>query len=123
MPRSNDHLRQAEHNQDLLRSLDLETFPFRDWVATIAFYAALHYVQAWFAAQGRGMQFTTHERRNREMNNIAEFRPIVWPSYRTLADQSHLARYQCVWPSKNTVQHVIIPALNDIEKEIRRLLA
>ena len=123
MPRSLEHLKQAEHNQELLKSLDLDNSPFLDWAATIAFYAALHYVEAWFAVQGTGMHHTKHEQRNRAMNQVDEFRPIVWPNYRTLQDRSHDARYKCTHPSKNRVQYEILPSLDSLEKEIRRLLA
>ena len=123
MPRTHEHLQQAQHNQGLLKSLDLDNFLFLDWVATIAFYAALHYVEAWFASQGTGMHYTTHQERNRAMNQVDDFRPIVWPNYRTLQDRSHLARYQCTHPSKNRVQFEILPSLDRLEQEIRRLLA
>jgi hypothetical protein len=44
-------------------------------MATVAFYTALHYVEAWFAIQGRGMHFESHEKRHTEMGKVKEFAP------------------------------------------------
>lgn len=48
MPSSSEHLRQARHNFQLLEDLAgaglREGYP--DWVVTISFYAAVHYVEA-----------------------------------------------------------------------------
>ncbi len=123
MPRTHEHIQQAQHNQELLKSLDIDNFPFLDWVATIAFYAALHYVEAWFASQGKGMHYTAHQERNRAISQVDEFRPVIWPNYRALQDCSHLARYKCTHPSKKAIQFVILPNLDTLEQEIRRLLA
>ena len=48
MPESALHLAQAKHNEELLAFLDVhdKTEYFRDWYMTVAFYAALHYVEA-----------------------------------------------------------------------------
>lgn len=41
------HLRQAQHNEKLAQEL-LASMEYKDWIITITFYAAIHYVEAAF---------------------------------------------------------------------------
>jgi hypothetical protein len=52
---ANQHIRQAEHNEALADYL-LGT-PYPDWRCTVLFYAALHYVQAYFSSQDPPQRF------------------------------------------------------------------
>ena len=122
MPSYTNHIQQIERNRAFLNSVDIDNTPFLDWIATVAFYTALHCVEAWFAEQGHGMHFDSHEKRNQEMGKVAEFKKIIWPRYRELQTQSHRARYQCVIPTRPLIQTKVLPYLDEIEEEIHRLL-
>lgn len=41
------HLRQAQHNEGLLSEL-MASLSYKDWLVTVAFYSAIHYVEAAF---------------------------------------------------------------------------
>ena len=48
-----NHLRQAKHNEKLVDFLNKEIpDDFFDWKITIAFYATLHYVRAFYTSKG-----------------------------------------------------------------------
>ncbi|WP_287588253.1 hypothetical protein [Candidatus Borrarchaeum sp.] len=46
------HSKQAIHNERFLKDLLQGNTPYRDWVITVTFYTALHYVHAYFANIG-----------------------------------------------------------------------
>jgi hypothetical protein len=48
VPSEQRHLAQAQHNAELARLL-AQDMVYKDWIITITFYAALHYVEALFA--------------------------------------------------------------------------
>ncbi len=43
------HLRQAQHNEELIQLLGPDSREFPDWVITATFYSALHYLEAGFS--------------------------------------------------------------------------
>ncbi|HQE92009.1 MAG TPA: hypothetical protein PLH19_04885 [Anaerolineae bacterium] len=49
MPTADTHLHQAQHNHALIETLDPENTVYLDWIVTIAFYVAVHRVEAWLA--------------------------------------------------------------------------
>lgn len=61
---------------------------FPDWGAIMLFYAALHYVEAAFEAQGHHHQ--SHSERD---FSIRESHAQVWPAYARLKNESMKARY------------------------------
>jgi len=84
-----DHLRQANHNQRFLASLDSATFP--DWAATVMFYIAVHLVQRLFCVKGG--DGGSHDKRNRTLRRLY---PKVWREYHKLYAYSRVARYRCL---------------------------
>ena len=46
MPSASDHLKLAQHNADTIQHLLTGEGGFPDWVATVAFYQALHLIEA-----------------------------------------------------------------------------
>jgi hypothetical protein len=53
VPRKEEHLAKAQYDERFAASLDVKTTPFADWIVTALFYAALHYVEAYFATLKR----------------------------------------------------------------------
>lgn len=119
MPTAQAHLRQVQHNRGLLTALDPGTTPYLDWIVTIAFYAALHRIEAWFADKGLHLQ--DHAQRDDWLGRTKELRRNVWPRYKELEFQSRQARYQCVSFDRGFVQNQLLRYLDDIEQEMQRL--
>jgi len=90
-----------------------------DWVVTIAFYVALHRVEAWFA--GKGLHFKSHDQRDDWLTKARELRRGVWPRYKELEFQSRQARYQCVSFDRDFVQSRLLALLNEIERDMDTL--
>jgi len=117
MPTMQAHLRQVQHNRDLIAALDPSNTRFLDWVVTAAFYAALHRIEAWFA--DKGLHFGDHTQRDDWLSKVKELRRIVWPRYKELEFQSRQARYECVSFDRNFVQHRLLAFLDEIEQEMQ----
>ena len=120
MPEAHSHLRQTRHNRELILALDPASTPFLDWVVTVAFYAALHRVEAWFA--GKGLHFESHDQRDDWLTKAKELRRGVWPRYKELEFQSRQARYQCISFDRHFVQSDLLILLDEIEREIEALI-
>jgi hypothetical protein len=97
------HIRQAEHNEDLLRE---NCFPdpcssanlrYGDWIITIAFYAALHYIEAYLHTSGFRATFLDHRERNDYLKNFVSVRDAkvarILQKYIGLYKLSRLVRY------------------------------
>lgn len=89
MATENDHINLANHNHKLLVHL-LENGGFADWAATVAFYKAVHVVEAVFAADLH-VDSTSHTNRE-ETLKIAKFKEIS-KDYSHLLTASRIARY------------------------------
>ncbi len=95
------HVRQAKHNELLINHLDINKTIFHDWVVTITFYAALHYIEADFAQKSHIGHSTSHRERNRLVQR--EYNLQIYRSYRELYNNSRIARY--LWnPVSRTVR-------------------
>jgi hypothetical protein len=95
-----DHLHQAWHNQELAEKLTTrQGLEFRDWLITIAFYAAVHYVEAFFTTvTAIGHTDTAcpdnereHKFRRRKVKE--QLGPEPWKSYSKLMNASYHVRY------------------------------
>lgn len=89
MATENEHRRQAEHNQSFLDTIDADKYP--DWIATVSFYTAVHFVQMLFAK--RGGRTGSHRKRN---DTLRSRYADVWKHYQPLYSYSRLARYWCM---------------------------
>ena len=74
MPTERSHLRQAEHNRVLIETLDPKDPRFLDWIVTAAFYAAVHFIEAWLA--GINQHSSTHTDRDEWGGKIKEFQRV-----------------------------------------------
>lgn len=94
MPPQSDHLQQARHNSGLLATLNVTSPPYPDWGIVVAFYAALHLVEAYFA--GRQLHLREHPRRNAEVDKdpVLHKAGVDW-RYKRLYMLSRKARYDC----------------------------
>jgi hypothetical protein len=87
------HLLKAEKNEKFLSSFLMtvvEECP--DWVSVVAFYTALHFVEA-FLNKNHGLHFEYHEDRHSYMSNhLAE----IFNAYHHLYDLGYAARYESI---------------------------
>lgn len=84
-----DHIRLASRNHHLLAHL-VQIGGYPDWAATVAFYKAVHVVEAVFAAT-LGKHSTSHVDRQATLKTAA-FKSL-WKDYSHLAAASRVARY------------------------------
>ncbi len=89
MPNKANHLSTAIENQRVACKL-LDGDPSLAWATTIAFYSALHLVEALFATEDR--HFDSHPSRNQHLKNTRNLQSI-WLHYKQLYDYSLKARY------------------------------
>ena len=94
MATEEEHLTQAQHNNQFLATFDLAVSPYLDWAVTVIFYAALHYVRV-LAARSRFTNISSYADMDRVFERLDVFRrrEDVYVDYRQLKDDSREARY------------------------------
>ena len=99
MATEKDHLAKAAHNEKFLQMIGKE---FVDWRATVAFYVAVHLVEALFAPK-------QHSRGHRERNQYLKkhFRAI-YPEFYALYNYSLFVRYDCGQVDQKHVEEELI---------------
>ena len=117
MPAGARHLSAAAHNKQLARNLLASLEP--EWAAVLAFYSALHQVDAYFAQIA--LHPLNHEMRKSYIQRTGQLRQI-YADYRTLESRSRDARYDLVRISPSAVQQLIDNELEAIEGVVQRLL-
>lgn len=92
MPEQSSHLKLVNRNHELLRYLlpKLEEFP--DWVATVAFYKAVHLVESVFITDPNIRHADCHESRNLALKKYRKYEH-VYRHFRILYTMSLKARY------------------------------
>ena len=114
-----EHIQQAKHNEALEEYLRGTTY--FDWRATCLFYAALHYVQAYFVDQSPAQHFTKHSDRDTAIENDTHIGGI-WNDYRSLKDWSQKARYSGKKPTDDEFKNDISKSLVVVKKGINRYI-
>lgn len=89
MASETDHIRLANRNHDILLQL-VDGGAFLDWAVTVAFYKALHVVEAVFC-NDLGVHSTSHAEREKTLK-IARYRSI-FRNHGHLLTASRVARY------------------------------
>lgn len=86
------HIALSNRNQDFLEKLLAEPVPFSDWIATVAFYKAVHVAEAVFACKepAASQHSTDHSKRNHLLKTSY---PQIWTYYSLLYRASRIARY------------------------------
>lgn len=94
MSSETEHLKLALHNIEVLAYLS-EKPDFCDWTATVAFYTAVHVVEAVFFHDSKRIGFShiqNHEERERILKSVKSYQNL-YKHYRPLASASVIARY------------------------------
>jgi uncharacterized protein YciW len=112
-----DHLRAAVKNKDLANFLIQHGE--HQWAVVLAFYSALHFVEAYLAESG--LSAGTHTERGNQMVKISALRGIH-DHYRALQTRSEWVRYELKELSPKEVEALMNKNLQAIEQHIRQLL-
>jgi hypothetical protein len=86
-----EHVGKARENEESARSLGAPTICALEWSVTANSYAALHYVQAYFATQN--ITFKLHTNRATAIARDTALKTI-YQDYREMQDSSEAARYE-----------------------------
>jgi len=92
MPCDSEHLALAAHNQDLINHLIPSLDRFADWVTVVAFYKAVHIVEAVFFKSHPEKHGRNHENREYLLKATNHYQQI-YRFYRPLWSASTVARY------------------------------
>src|SRR5258708_7948386 len=94
MPNKNSHLELAKKNEDTIKYLLSDADNHPEWIATVAFYRALHLVEALFSVNSNvGTQHgSNHEQREKILKSDRRYSHI-WKHYRPLWAASMVSRY------------------------------
>ena len=117
MPDKIEHLEIARQNEHFVQSLDLSSGVARGWASTAAFYAALHYVEAFFAT--RGTHFSHHRSRDNNLVLHSETRSI-YDQYCELKNISSRARYYGLYPTDVDLKDQVLAALLEVRVEMMK---
>ena len=118
MPRLQQHLDKAKHNEEFVASLDWNTTPYLDWVVTGMFYAALQYVEAYLATQG--IHSVDHRARDSDIRRDPQLKPL-YSSYGELKNHSINARYMTTRFTTPDVQ-ALKPDLTSVRNHVLKLV-
>jgi hypothetical protein len=97
-----DHIHQAEHNENFGKLLLAQHAPYYDWLITVSFYAAIHYVEAAFNQDSNIKHTETCTPEGVSVHNHRQelvrqkYGKECWKSYRKLREASEDVRYLVV---------------------------
>lgn len=100
-----DHLQQWMSNRTLLEKIPDE---WPDWMATIAFYAAVHAVEAVFALDN--VHSNGHDARNLRLKRVNKY-SFLHLNFQPLFNAAFNARYHCKrgWLPVQNVKNILVP--------------
>lgn len=115
MPGKVAHESQACHNENLVSEslFNVRSTPYPDWVVTIAFYSALHMVDAELASLGHPDIDGHDQRRKLIKEHLSSGRKNIRSLFETLYSDCRRARYECTMfnaqpgAARKTAQHSV----------------
>jgi hypothetical protein len=94
MPLIDQHIKQAKHNEEFVVFCNPTASPYPDWIVTIIFYAAIHYIEAALAIKNKHSDDHA-SRENLIVHHIDNYN-LLYIAHRNLKDRSRKARYNCI---------------------------
>jgi hypothetical protein len=121
------YVAQAVHNIAFAADIRTNQHAYIDWAATCLFYAAVHYVNAYFVKSSIAIprRHSSPDPRNPGRMNIVQQDPslkAIYAPYRHLDDESRDARYELRVISEADYDNFLLPKLEQIQKFITPLL-
>ena len=113
MPNRIEHLKKAKHNEDFYSSFNIDETLYRDWVVAGIFYAALHFIDAYYSAENK--HFFAHGMRDEWIKNDWRLSKIYF-NYRDLKEYRQKASYKIYEFSTQEIKNDILPHLESIKK-------
>jgi hypothetical protein len=113
MPSADEHQRQAEHNTQFLQTIDSDEFT--DWLATVAFYVAVHLIEKLRALHDQ--HSIDHVERN---TFVIDHHSTIHVYYRELYNLSRIARYG-ISPHHWLLPEWVTDCLDEIRRYVRDL--
>lgn len=92
MPSEEAHLKLASRNQATIDHLLCDVPKFSEWITTIAFYKAVHLVEAVFSRDPNIRHTHDHKTRELQLKKTKKYAHL-WKHYRPLWTASLIARY------------------------------
>jgi hypothetical protein len=123
------YLEQAAHNTELAQYLRANKIDYLDWSATCLFYAAIHYVNAYFVKMGIPIprrHTSLDAKKSPGRMNIVQQDPhlsAIYLEYRHLDDESRDARYELRKIPPSEYDNFLLPKFEKIRKYIVRKVA
>lgn len=114
MPNKDEHIKKAQEDELFVDSLDFQKPGHLDWAITALFYAALHYIEAYFAT--RKFHSADHRTRDSSIQRDVSIRHL-YKDYNELKNFSINARYYMVRFNATDVA-TLKPRLETIRREI-----
>jgi hypothetical protein len=123
-----EYLQQAARNLAFAQYIRANKIDHLDWAATALFYAAVHYVNAYFVCCSIPIprRHTNKDSRQPGRTNIVQQDPtlkMIYPAYRHLDDESRDARYELRVISQVDYDAVLFPKLEKIKNFITTKVA
>lgn len=117
MPTKDTHIRIAEENEAFLSSFSYAVGPARGWASTVSFYAALHYIEAFFSTKFKH----SPDHRTRDNNMVQHTETMtIYDEYCELKNISTRARYYGLYPSESDLTDEVFSALTSVKLEMRK---
>lgn len=105
MPTLEQHKKKYTKNRELLdKELNMENCDNYDWIVTVAFYAAIHLVEAELAKSN--IHTRLHTDRSVNVERFNAFR-TVRAQYKALHDRSVVARYEGTCMNKKKAEQAL----------------
>lgn len=123
-----EYLQQAARNLAFAQYVRANKIDHLDWAATALFYAAVHYVNAYFVKYGFPIprRHTSRDPKQPGRTNIVQQDPtlsMIYPFYRHLDDESRDARYELKIISQIDYDAVLLPKLEKIKNFVTNKVA
>jgi hypothetical protein len=119
VPIKHTHLQIARDNEQLASTLNMD-IPFaRGWASTMLFYAALHYVEAFFSVSN----IHSADHRTRDSNLCRHNETMgIYDEFCELKSISTSARYFGRYPNKTEFSVEVTPALEKVKTEMGKYI-
>jgi hypothetical protein len=121
MPEASAHIAKAEHNEKFAVAVRGLSTEFLDWVVSAYFYAALHYLEAYLAANPMEKHPSSHGERQSYVANA--FSRKSYASFSYLKDKSETARYDTRLFNEQDIDANLIPKFDSFKNEALSLLS